>query len=216
MCRKIRFREYLMGTNRHTFSSLPMTILHLYLATFTNHTRSGNMKWNFTLPGIFYRTTNQNGDGTRVLRWKFLTIVSIISFVLLYLVLQNTLFGPVTAFSPISLNIQRSGGLSGNAFPNLDVTVNSPAAIEKLYETMLSLPKWPEGTYFCPIDNGLVYILTFHFINARSETMQYKPTGCASVILSDGSVRETNGEFPALFAQTIGIPELSIWVRPNQ
>jgi hypothetical protein len=98
--------------------------------------------------------------------------------------------------------------------------VNNPAAlpfsriiadqsiVEALYADVAALPPFPTGPLPCPNDFGIDYHLDFY---AGSETVlaaEYRPSGCASLRLRDGTLKgDPTRSFGAHLRQALNLSD---------
>jgi hypothetical protein len=112
---------------------------------------------------------------------------------------------PVQA-SPDRLVVTRThNNLKDLDAPPFSTTITDRATIEKLYQNVLALPPLPAGRFDCPRDSGLRYRLDFYVGGALLLSVDYAPTGCRTVSLSDGTVKsDARGSFDIDFRQALG------------
>jgi len=89
--------------------------------------------------------------------------------------------------------------------PPYSGTINDRASVGKLYAEVLALPPLGGGPRNCPNDLGISYHLDFYSGTTSLLAADYDPTGCASVTLSDGTVKSAaTGSFRADLSQALG------------
>jgi hypothetical protein len=87
-------------------------------------------------------------------------------------------------------------------------SIEDKAEVKKLYDKMLSLPSFPQGTTSCPADNGVQYELTFTHESKSVSKAMVSATGCQGVTLNEKTywAMEPKGNgFRALLEQVIGL-----------
>lgn len=106
-----------------------------------------------------------------------------------------------------------------NHIPPFDKTSTSAAKAQRLYNALLALPVMPAGPYYCPIDFGTLYHLSFYDDATHvAATAIVEPGGCGDVTLPDGAHRwtATTPSFWPTFAAAFNVPESAIWPQPHQ
>jgi hypothetical protein len=84
-------------------------------------------------------------------------------------------------------------------------TIADRATVAKLSADIAALPPAPSGIANCPNDLGIAYHLDFYAGSSALLAADYLPTGCASVRLSDGTVKSAAaGNFRADLRQALG------------
>ena len=84
-------------------------------------------------------------------------------------------------------------------------TIGERATVETLYQDILALPPMPAGRFDCPRDLGIRYRLDFYAAGALLLSGDYAPTGCRTVNLSNGTVKNaSSGSFRADLVQALG------------
>ncbi len=95
--------------------------------------------------------------------------------------------------------------LNNPTAPPFSKTITDPSLAQKLYADIIALPLFPNGTMNCPNDVGTAYHLNFYLGPVTVLAADYKPTGCASVKLSDGTVKaDPTRSFGADLRQALG------------
>jgi hypothetical protein len=106
---------------------------------------------------------------------------------------------------PDRLDVTRTKNLSNPAAPSFSETIADPSLVAKLYADIAALPPFPPGALNCPMSVGLTYHLDFYSEASSLVTADYEPTGCASVTLSDGTVKaDPTRSFGADLRQALG------------
>jgi hypothetical protein len=109
-----------------------------------------------------------------------------------------------------------------NPPPPVRVSLTDAIAAESVYDATLALPVFPDGTFSCPADFGILYHLVFSSSDGTVMIADVNPNGCGDVrVAGAGSsvvLRSSTSPtyWPAL-AQGLGIPESEIYtyVTPN-
>jgi hypothetical protein len=84
-------------------------------------------------------------------------------------------------------------------------TITERATVETLYQDILALPPMSAGRFDCPRDSGIRYRLDFYAAGASLLSGDYAPTGCRTVNLSNGTVKNaSSGSFRADLMQALG------------
>ena len=112
----------------------------------------------------------------------------------------------VTACAPAadSFSIRRYSASADTAFPPLDRTVTDAGVASRLYEDIRALHPQPEGNYFCGIDFGIRYDLSF--FAGRERVMHAVMAGSCHVIdLGAGDVRAFDDRFEADLLGALGL-----------
>ncbi len=75
------------------------------------------------------------------------------------------------------LNVKRLDSLhqSNTGFKK---SIQDKAVVKKLYEKIISLPSFPQGTIHCSNDNGVEYELTFTLASKSVSKAMVRATGC--------------------------------------
>lgn len=120
--------------------------------------------------------------------------------------LRDTSVQRVAQQLPDRLVVTRAGGNLGRSqLPPLSKTVTDQSLVEKLYGAILALPPFPAGPKNCPMQTDIRYRLDFYRATSSILVANYNPTGCASVRLSDGTVKSAaHGAFAAELAHALG------------
>lgn len=121
---------------------------------------------------------------------------------------SNVLSGPTaTPAMPTVLHVIRP---AINGYPSLDRTSKDSRAVQQLYRAAYALPLPPSGTVNCPLDNGILYYLTFLRGITPLQQMTLQASGCQYLYLNQqtGGARLTTENFRSLFLKTVGIPSL--------
>ncbi len=107
---------------------------------------------------------------------------------------------------PDRLAVTRTkNNLNNPTAPPFSKTIADRSLVEKLYADISALPPFPAGPLNCPNDLGIRYHLDFYSGTASLLAADYEPTGCASVKLSDGTVKSAaTGSFGADLRQALG------------
>jgi hypothetical protein len=93
-----------------------------------------------------------------------------------------------------SFSIRRFSSVPYQAFPSLDQTVTDAGAASRLYEDIRALPPKPDGAYFCGIDFGIRYELSF--FAGRNRILHGVTHGsCHLLDLGAGDVRAFDDRF---------------------
>jgi len=95
-------------------------------------------------------------------------------------------------------------------FP-VQVTVTDATKAQDAYQTTLALPVAQPGTYFCPVDWGVTYQLTFSLASGGTLTVVADPSGCQSVSVPGTCVRSPDYTYWSELANDLGIPESEIY-----
>ena len=112
----------------------------------------------------------------------------------------------VTGCSPSidSFSIHRFSASTENEFAALDRTVSDAAIASRLYQDIRALRPQPEGTYFCGLDFGIRYELSF--FAGRERVMHAVMEGsCHLIDLGAGDVRAFDGHFEADLLGALGL-----------
>jgi hypothetical protein len=89
--------------------------------------------------------------------------------------------------------------------PPFSKTIDDRSSVAKLYADIAALPVFPSGPRNCPNDSGIAYHLDFYAQTTVSLAADYDPSGCASVTLSDGTIKNAAaGDFRADLRQALG------------
>lgn len=123
------------------------------------------------------------------------------------LTLEAMSSGPVAQVVPDRLVVTRTkNNLNNAAAPPYSKTVADRSSVARLYADIFALPPFPAGAMNCPNDVGITYHLDFYSEAAALLAADYRPTGCASVRLSDGTVKsDPSGHFAADLKQALGM-----------
>lgn len=116
-----------------------------------------------------------------------------------------------------SFHIVRTSGLPANNIPPFERTVVDARQAAKVYAALQSLPPFPKGTMYCPIDFGIRYHLTFFHDQSNVSWATVESGGCQGVQLADGSVRwaATSKAFWQTLADAVGVPVSTLFVVPG-
>jgi hypothetical protein len=112
----------------------------------------------------------------------------------------------VAQVSPDRLAVTRTqNNLNTPDAPPFSQTIANRATVEKLYGDIQALPSLPAGRFGCPRDVGIRYRLDFFAASTLLVSCTYAPSGCASVALSDGTVKSAaSGSFRADLVAALG------------
>ena len=103
---------------------------------------------------------------------------------------------------PDSLVVTRT---MSNSAPPFRKTISDRALVEKLYTDIVGLPPLPRELINCPMDMGTNYRLQFYLTAVIKLEANYRPSGCASVTLSDGTLKSDAGRsFGSELKQALG------------
>jgi len=110
------------------------------------------------------------------------------------------------------MHFAATSALPSNPPPAVDVSVGQGPA-QNIYAMTLALPDFPDGTFNCPSDFGVVYNLTFFSGNAAAVTATLNPGGCRDVRISGSTPtrRVLDDGYWASLAQQLGVPESTIY-----
>src|ERR1700733_7754814 len=81
--------------------------------------------------------------------------------------------------------------IAQNAPPPVNVTVTDATTAQAIYDSTLTLPKFPEGGFSCPADYGVTYQLTFFSDATAIVTAAADPDGCSAVTITGPSESDT-------------------------
>ncbi|WP_127495506.1 hypothetical protein [Paenibacillus glycanilyticus] len=110
---------------------------------------------------------------------------------------------------PDNLSVERLDPLHQSDV-HLSKNIDDKKVVKKLYEKILSLPSFPQGTISCPADNGVQYELTFTLESKLVSKAVVSATGCQGVTMNEKIywAMEPKGKgFRALFEQDIGLSD---------
>lgn len=95
-------------------------------------------------------------------------------------------------------------------------TITNSAQADALYAAMRALPSFPKGTFFCPMDNGSEYDLTFYRGQTLISWAVVDPSGCQQVELPNGDIRWAFGQqrFWTAFAHAVRVPLSTFYQGP--
>ena len=111
---------------------------------------------------------------------------------------------PACAPAAVSFSIRRFSASADTAFPPLDRTVTDAEVASRLFEDVRALRPQPEGNYFCGIDFGIRYELSF--FAGRERVMHAVMAGSCHVIdLGAGDVRAFDDRFEADLLGALGL-----------
>jgi hypothetical protein len=102
-----------------------------------------------------------------------------------------------------SFSIRRFSSVPHQAFPSLDRTVTDAGAASRLYEDIRALRPQPDGTYFCGIDFGIRYELSF-FAGGNRILHGVMHGSCHLLDLGAGDVRAFDDRFEADLLGALG------------
>lgn len=115
---------------------------------------------------------------------------------------------------PMPDRVQVTRAWQINQFPPLDQTIADPAATQRLYQAVTSLPPY-HAQISCPKDVGLKYLLDFSHDGTPVAKVLVYASGCAYVqIPSETSKRAPTDDFWTLLAQTLDISTSDLFPRP--
>ncbi len=119
---------------------------------------------------------------------------------------------PLQAAHPTRVVIARTSAIPQNHMntPDFTMTVTNPGDVATLYHDILRLPPFPNGTYHCPIDMGIVYDFSFYHGSTPVLQVVYDATGCGGLVYN-GKSYGTNGPRGSQF-----IAELRSLVGPQR
>ena len=111
----------------------------------------------------------------------------------------------LTGCSPAvdSFSIHRFSPSTQNQFPPLDRIVADAGIASRLYEEIRALRPQPEGTYFCGIDFGIHYELSF-FERGNRTLHAVMQGSCHLIDLGAGDVRVFDDRFEADLLGALG------------
>ena len=103
-----------------------------------------------------------------------------------------------------SFSIHRFSADSDNAFPPFDRTVTDAAVASRLYQDIRSLRPQPDGNYFCGLDFGIRYELSFF---ARGDRVLHgvMQGSCHLIDLVAGDMRVFDDRFEADLLSALGL-----------
>ena len=120
------------------------------------------------------------------------------------------------------LEFTTTSSLPSNPPPPVHVSLTDATAAESVYDATLALPVFPDGTFSCPADFGILYHLVFSGSDGTIMIADVNPTGCGDVhVAGAGSSvvlrTSTSPDYWPALAQGLGIPESEIYpyVVPN-
>jgi hypothetical protein len=102
-----------------------------------------------------------------------------------------------------SFSIHRFSASAADTFPPLDRTVTDAAVASRLYEDIRALRPQPDGTYFCNLDFGVRYELSF-FADGDRILHGVMHGSCHLLDLGAGDVRAFDGHFEAGLLGALG------------
>lgn len=113
----------------------------------------------------------------------------------------------------LSVHVLRTSAFPQNHIPPFERTITDPTKAQALYTALYALPPFPKGTYYCPMDIGLAYQLTFTRGRTVVSSATVKPDGCEAVTLPHRDIRwaVNQDQFWATFAATLGIPQSEVY-----
>jgi hypothetical protein len=110
---------------------------------------------------------------------------------------------PACAPTADSFSIHRFSTSADNEFPPLDRTVADAGVASRVYEDIRALRPQPEGTYFCGLDFGIRYELSF--FAGRDRILHAIMQGsCHLLDLGGGDVRAFDDRFEADLLGALG------------
>ena len=114
-----------------------------------------------------------------------------------------------------SFSIHRFSATTQSEFPPLDRTVTDVATASRLYEDVRALRPQPEGTYFCGLDFGIRYDLSF-FASGVRVLHGVMHGSCHILDLGAGDVRAFDDNFEADLLGALGLYTRSndLWPTP--
>lgn len=103
-----------------------------------------------------------------------------------------------------SFSIHRFSASTENGFPPLDRTLTEAGVASRLYEDIRALRPQPEGAYFCGLDFGIRYELSFF---ARGDRVLHGVLhgSCHLIDLGAGDVRAFDDHFEADLLGALGL-----------
>jgi len=103
-----------------------------------------------------------------------------------------------------SFSIHRFSASPENEFPPLDRTVMDAAVASRIYEDIRGLRPQPDGNYFCGLDFGIRYELSFF---AEHERIMHGVVhgSCHLIDLGAGDVRVFHDHFEAALLSALGL-----------
>jgi|SRR5579884_2850860 len=106
------------------------------------------------------------------------------------------LIGGKENVGPDVLHVTSSGPLPGYHFTPVDRTIRDVKSVQQLYNAAYALQTVsPSSHYFCPLDTGLVYHLTFLHGTTVLQTMDLSATGCQLLHSASLSTRRSTNAF---------------------
>lgn len=126
--------------------------------------------------------------------------------------------GPAGPGPFVRLRAVRDNGLA--SAPRFDATVKDPAKIMQLYAAITALKPYPLGAVpFCPIDQGVLYQLTFTRADGTTFAGFAKPDGCRwAGFAYDTTATVTVGQitgfvgFWSIFGAVFGVAESTVGI----
>jgi hypothetical protein len=102
-----------------------------------------------------------------------------------------------------SFSVHRFSASAETRFPPLDRTVTDAGIASRLYEDVRALRPQPEGTYFCGVDFGIRYELSF--FSGRDRILHGVMHGsCRLLDFGAGDVRAFDDHFEASLLGALG------------
>jgi hypothetical protein len=103
-----------------------------------------------------------------------------------------------------SFSIHRFSASPDNEFPVLDRTISDAAVASRIYQDIRTLRPQPEGNYFCGLDFGIRYDLSFF---GRGERVMHGVIqgSCRLIDLGAGDVRAFDERFEADLLGALGL-----------
>lgn len=106
-----------------------------------------------------------------------------------------------------SVHVLRTSAFPQNHIPPFDQTITDPLKTQQLYDALQALPRPKSGVFFCPMDIGESYHLTFYHSQQEVFWADVKPDGCEGVTFQNGDLRSAAGQdhFWAVFADALSV-----------
>ena len=103
-----------------------------------------------------------------------------------------------------SFSIHRFSASAGSEFPPLDRTLTEAGVASRLYEDIRGLRPQPAGAYFCGLDYGIRYELSF-FAGGNRVLHGVMQGSCHLLDLGAGDVRAFDDHFEADLLGALGL-----------
>jgi hypothetical protein len=103
-----------------------------------------------------------------------------------------------------SFRVRRFSAATQNDFPALDRTITDVAVASRLYEDVRALRPQPDGSYFCGLDFGIRYELSF-FAGSNRVLHGVMHGSCHLIDLGAGDVRAFDDHFEADLLGALGL-----------